>query len=520
MATSDNNPGISIMEGSGGVQPAQASLIPANVPSVSKGGDQTTVVTSSSSTDTTHPSVNPSLATATNTNSVGVSNSNVHQSPGAAGNGSLMQQEQPGPDTLEKVSEAARSTGTYSGALIMTAAVVPLVAAVISAIAYIVHWPQAVTLPDWLAAIIGTPLLVGTIPTLIVWLLLAIIIRRFTAVDRMNMMSYGQLLNRLSTMDSQLDVLDPEQSTLPTSASMARKEVSDSTNTIIKKLGNRSLGWVTASGYIDLWQEMHNAEEALLNMLPREEVISQALYDEMRIKDSNIDTSDALLDKLRRAVTVLDPKAEGYLQSPPSKLQEGVKGPDDVPASTGPTPTAEEMQPRSVLREVRHALNEFRDSRWEAIVRVRNQFVCTMILTGLTLYVLLEFSILSGAPQPAMIAATAFYLVGALVGLFNRLYSESQTSKSIDDYRLALVRLVATPLYCGLAAVGGVLVVQQFTSLLDILNPKNLLSGLIVAAVFGLTPGLLITRLQNKIEAYKSDLKSTAASQGQIAKTH
>lgn len=54
-----------------------------------------------------------------------------------------------------------------------------------------------------------------------------------------------------------------------------------------------------------------------------------------------------------------------------------------------------------------------------------------------------------------------------------------------DDYRLALACLVATPLYSGPAAVGGVIVVQQFTSVLEILDPKNLLSGLIVAAVFG-----------------------------------
>jgi uncharacterized membrane protein len=335
----------------------------------------------------------------------------------------------------------------------------------------------------------------------------------------MNMGSYGPLLSRLSTLDSQLSALNPELSTIPTSAAMARKEVLDSETAILKKLVRRSLGWVTASGYIDLWQVMHNAEESLINVLPREDVIADALYDEMRIKDSNIDTSDALLDKLRRAVTALDPSTEAYLQSPPSKLQDGISEPPVSPAATGPAPVEGEMQPRSVLREVRHALNDFRDSRWEAMVRVRNQFVCTMILTGLTLYVLLEFSILSGAPRQAIIAATAFYLVGALVGLFNRLYTESQTSKSIDDYRLALARLVATPIYSGLAAVGGVIVVQQFTSLQEILDPKNLLSGLVVAAVFGLTPGLLITRLQNQTEQYKSDLKSTAASQGQVSKT-
>jgi hypothetical protein len=515
MSTSDNNPDVSFTETSVGVPPAQASATPVDALPASDGGDQTKVV-NSSSTNATPFTESPPLVTANNTTGAVVSNGIARQPSLNGDNGKQVKQAQPGLDTLE---QAACKTGTYSGALLLTASVVPVVAALLSAIAYIVHWPQGVTLPDWLAASIGTPLLLGTISTLIAWFLLAFIIKRFTAVDRMNMSSYGLLLSRVSTLDSQLAVLDPELTALPTSAAMARKEVSDSKNTIIKKLGKRSLAWVTASGYIDVWKELHNAEEALINVLPREAVIADALYDEMRIKDSKIETSNELLDKLRRAVKALDPTAEGYLQSPPSELQAGIKEPETAPPSTSLTPVEGEMQSRSVLREVRHALNEFRDSRWEAIVRVRNQFVCTMILTGLTLYVMLEFAILAGATQPALIAATAFYLVGALVGLFSRLYAESQTSKSIDDYRLSLARLVALPMYSGLAAVGGVIVVQQFTSLLDILNPKNLLAGLIVAAVFGLTPGLLITRLQDQTETYKNDLKSTAASQQQGTKT-
>jgi len=246
--------------------------------------------------------------------------------------------------------------------------------------------------------------------------------------------------------------------------------------------------------------------------MPREVVVADAIYDEMRIQDSKIDNSDELLRKLRLAVSTLDQSAKSYLQPSPTSTQGASAIPSAAPVSTGAVSDVSEMQGRSILREVRHALNEFRDDRWEAIVRVRNQFVCTMILTGLTLYVLLQFTILAGVSQPAMITATAFYLVGALVGLFGRLYNESQTSKSIDDYRLALARTVATPMFAGLAAVGGVLLTQKLTSLGDIFDPKNILSGLIVAAVFGLTPSLLIGVLQKQSEQYKTDLKSTAAS--------
>ena len=142
-----------------------------------------------------------------------------------------------------------------------------------------------------------------------------------------------------------------------------------------------------------------------------------------------------------------------------------------------------------------------------------------MILTGIMLYVLLQFTILAGVSQAAMTTAAAFYLVGALVGLFGRLYNESQSSKSIDDYRLTLVRTIATPMFSGLAAVGGVLLTQKVTSSVDTFDPKNIASGLVVAAVFGLTPNLLIGVLQKQVEQYKIDLKSTDASQGTSVKT-
>src|SRR5215467_992245 len=236
------------------------------------------------------------------------------------------------------------------------------------------------------------------------------------------------------------------------------------------------------------------------------------------IQGSEIETSNELLDKLRGAVAVLNPSMEANHKSVPSKPQDGINGPSAAPASTSDAPVEteeqvsdEEIQARSDLREVRHVLNEFRDNRWEAIVRVRNQFVCTMILTGLTMYVLLQFAILAGAPPATMRSVTAFFLVGALVGLFYRLYTESQTSKSIDDYRLALARLVAIPLFSGLAAVGGVLLTQTVTSTVNVFDPKNILAELIVAAAFGLTPSLLFGMLQKQTEQYKTDLKSTEA---------
>jgi len=52
--------------------------------------------------------------------------------------------------------------------------------------------------------------------------------------------------------------------------------------------------------------------------------------------------------------------------------------------------------------------------------------------------------------------------------------------------------------------------VRQLEDIFDL--HKNII-GLLMAAVFGLTPGLLFERLQQQAEKYKSDLKSSEATQ-------
>jgi hypothetical protein len=46
---------------------------------------------------------------------------------------------------------------------------------------------------------------------------------------------------------------------------------------------------------------------------PQEKVVGDAVYDEMRLNDSKIENSQEWTNKLRSAVKMLDPGAEGYL---------------------------------------------------------------------------------------------------------------------------------------------------------------------------------------------------------------
>jgi hypothetical protein len=109
-----------------------------------------------------------------------------------------------------------------------------------------------------------------------------------------------------------------------------------------------------------------------------------------------------------------------------------------------------------------------------------------------------------------------------------------------DDYGFAYARLVSAPLISGLGAIAGVVLtakillpttdvvaapaavddsgkvtnvapaVRQPASLHDIFDIALNPSGLVVAAVFGLTPGLVLDRLQKQAEQYKTDIQKSS----------
>jgi hypothetical protein len=112
------------------------------------------------------------------------------------------------------------------------------------------------------------------------------------------------------------------------------------------------------------------------------------------------------------------------------------------------------------------------------------------------------------------------------VGLFNQLYLDANTELVSEDYGLATARLVHTPLSSGLAALGGILIIPMLSLLVndsgaieDTLVPTVVSIfdldkrpfGLVLAAIFGLSPTVLIARLQQEAEKYKADLKSSGA---------
>jgi hypothetical protein len=148
------------------------------------------------------------------------------------------------------------------------------------------------------------------------------------------------------------------------------------------------------------------------------------------------------------------------------------------------------------------------------LVQARNNLTLAIFAGGLITYLMLCVTILlSPVPDPIETGAT-FYIVGAVMGLFGRLYSESTISHAANDYGLSLRRLIATPLLSGLAALGGVFLVAALpaangTTIPPLKSAFTLTTYyLVIAAVFGLTPNLLIRSLQQRADKVIADLES------------
>ena len=429
---------------------------------------------------------------------------------------------------IRDVRIKAKHTGCYMAALLSTGNTVPIFAAFMSVLFYITltHSP-GFTL--WATAD-------GSLIILVCWLLIGFLYKRFTAVDRANAASYEQLLNRLQQAAAWYETLTQKHSPKNNSLyAIGMQEISTSLCTICKSLQTQGPSWISATGYTSAWKLMHRIDEAFIEIEPVEAVIHNALHDEMSLQDSTLMNREELLNKLRRAVNKLAPEAAVYLNQQPREATQASQAqqlPQDdqtkhnhlqatrAAMQNGDNPNENDYefsnaidsatQARTIIYEVRTTLHHFRDDRWDKLIRVRNQLMKMTLVTGLLLYAFVEFAIMMNVGTETLKAATILFFVGGLVGLFSRLYDQSKTDTSIEDFRLATARLIAAPLYSGLSAIGGVLVVQRMFEL-------NV-SSLLIAAAFGLTPSLFTTAIQKEADQYKTDLKSTTAPTGEKRK--
>jgi hypothetical protein len=280
--------------------------------------------------------------------------------------------------------------------------------------------------------------------------------------------------------------------------------------------------WVIGYGYIDLWRRLHDAQDLLTTARTPIEMVSMGIYNLSSLRGSNIDNADLLLAQTRQAILDIDPTAESYLDQPVARTTVASnKNPPPASQQQAAKPdTSAAAEALAVIRDVHRAIVQYRDSKWAGLVAARARLMRSTAYTGIFTFLLLAAVIIFGATIINVEAATIFYLVGVLFGgLFQRLYNDGTSNIEVEDYGLATAQLVQISLISGLAGIAGVVLAgllpittgggsgtAVLTNLNDIFSFDRFGVGLIVAAVFGVTPGLLLSRLQQQANQLASDI--------------
>jgi hypothetical protein len=409
--------------------------------------------------------------------------------------------------------------------------------------AMIAIWWLALYLPVSLAP--TQALSAGLWLALLCWLLATVPLVGWVSTGARRGREYSELVTRLDQLEvryAKIKALHPESVTTDNAVTRARAlgleearrqlilvsrsiqypiSIASGETTSTRKAS--PFEWVSGATYTNCLRALHHAEEALIDAEPVSAVIGDALHDSLRMTRSTIDNDNAIRDALRAAVRELDPRLEslyfnslrGRSDDPPVKRQTRLRPEDDAAA-------------RAVIREIRYAINDFRDGRIEALFRVRNRVFRTILVTGLVTDLLVGLAILMGVDRGQLGAAAAFFLVGAVVGMFNRLRLEVGPDQGVEtDFGLFDARLLQTLILSGVAAVGGVflaalapLASTQAGQAPVAIDPAQIFDlaknplGFLVAAAFGLTPDAIIGRLRQQTDALKKDLSKSEPAVG------
>ncbi|HXL37341.1 MAG TPA: hypothetical protein VN954_09105 [Ktedonobacteraceae bacterium] len=415
----------------------------------------------------------------------------------------------------------------YFGALVLLASIIPLpfFVGLITIIVYLsssfFQGPGASTMV----------IIFGLIITLVLWLLLAIPCGYFATAEGGRPSDYQSLTSNAGVLKKQLEVVKSGQATQNAAKSAtpivqykkaAIEEIECNLEIFKNTLNRDGLPWVSYTGYVSMWDRINKVDEAMVGVLPCQTVIESANYDDLSL--SGDPESKDLLDLLHDAIASLNSVSKGHKQSseqnqgcdlqqslalPMLDLLKEVTDPSSLSAANnGQDSQQSEQEARANIRKVKAALHKFTNERWDGLVRARNQLMGTAFLTAFFTYILVIIAILANVPRMNTINAMVFYFLGAIVGLFGRLFDERNADKVIDDYGLSMIRIIVTPLISGLAVLIGILILTTSSTIATIYTIT--MQNLIYAAVLGFAPNILINNLQSKSEEIKSQIKSTS----------
>jgi hypothetical protein len=416
------------------------------------------------------------------------------------------------PDDGTGATLSHRSHTGYAGGLWIISPLMAGLAAIVTIVTYLYLPKQDGVSPP--APQDGWPaVVVGIIVAIMAWLVGALFARGLVTASRAQVRIFGELLERLRTLEIRAAGITASTPAAKAALAEATTHLEHAAVELRGEGKDAALRWALASGYMSVLRGLHRAEEALMAVESDDELVADALHDALSLEGSSIANRERLIDIVRVCVRDLSPgAAEAFLDAgSPGKTTAAIDLPD--------------RQSREALREVRFAVNEFRDDRSDGLIRARNRLIWTMLAVGITTYLLLGLALFANVSIPYVQSVAVFYLVGAIVGLFNRLRIEAGRTSAVEDFGLSQARLVVTPLVSGLAAVAGVYLIAVtpalFTTGTEATTQPPALSavfdlaenplGLLYAAIFGLAPSTLTNGLALASTKLEKDLQSTEA---------
>jgi hypothetical protein len=348
---------------------------------------------------------------------------------------------------------------------------------------------------------------------------LAFLGRQLSRPDRAQPRTWESLVDRQTQLHARLEAMEQGGHLDPALAQEAKRLMAAVTEHLCEReKWTPALRWALATGYSSVQRTLHRLDEIVVVSQPVAGVTGDALHDALSLTGSTIADRDVLGARLRTALQAISPNSARYfLPRTNEPAAPTAKALDDPPS---------EPEARAVLREVRFAINEFRDDRVDGLIRSRNRLLWVVLTVGITAYLALALALLDGVGEVQVSTIAVIYLVAALAGLLNRLRIESARSSAVEDYGLHLARLIATPLLSGLAGVAGVYLVAYTPELLTVVSPAangsatlDLAqifdlganqSALLVAAIFGLVPSQLFSGLTRQADRFQADLEKSA----------
>jgi hypothetical protein len=430
---------------------------------------------------------------------------------------------------LERIQRYVRC---YRVALIAYGLFLPYLIAIITIMALV--QPAGVSFaPEWIASRVWLPenaVFAGLFGAIAIWFVVSLVLTRIATSEGANWHSFADL-------NAHLDMLKAAQPVHCANCTWESARVTCATiechmKHAEKLLREPGLHWVTGHGYSHLWRILQRADDDLIAVEPQEDVVRRALTARLRLIGSDIPHCKRHVKRLDTAIIALCPSMEALLDEYSDAGTEGAieRQPvtaADVPASepdANPESLSEQMA-RENIRVVQRAIREYRDAQWSGLLEVRNRLWTTTFATEVGAVALLGLAVVAATPDQreavaaGVVGAATFFLIGGVVGgLYSRLRFAMEAESAVEDYGVSTARLFATPLFSGLAAVGGVILTEAVAQLaqpsaqaIGIGQMFELTAAhLIMAALFGLVPARFFDRLGQADEKV-ANLRSTQA---------